>query len=227
MARSTKTGPKADTQPDTKTPETGQPDITQLLLLNDSEGKHTAVALAAEFGVDESTIRRRWHKRTADMVGELRIKVAGKYTDLAKGLFQDYCTRVHRGDMHPDAWSCEVVDIAVKLIPPDERTFSAKADVVPDKVETALARNTQTMGQLDDYMARMSDRNAALGTFLADTIEGFEESGQAQFEQELQAAIMEGQQRGAMIYAARRRAQNDTMQQLDQRALDAKRRLGE
>ncbi|MGD1908418.1 MAG: hypothetical protein ACFB0C_20845 [Leptolyngbyaceae cyanobacterium] len=242
MARSTKTGPKTDTQPDTTGPENGQPDINHfpgltmayLKAQDSTQGLHTAKAIAKTCKVDESTIRNRWHQKVVQVIGSDRTKVGGKYTDLAESLFRDYAERCNQGDMLSECWLIDYTEQFADIRQPEAPAKATPQDVpvvtttvVPDQAASALVLNNDTMGALDGYMERMAITIADLTERQGATIQGIAEADQAQFMQEVEAAMLQGQKEGVILHAAKQQARNATMQHLNQQAIEAKTRLGE
>lgn len=226
------TGQQPDNQPDNQPANGLGLPLAYLKALDSKLGIHTAKAIAQACGVDESTIRNRWHPKVVAAIGGDRAKVGGRYTDLAEGLFRDYGERCHQGHMPSACWEINMGEafavaeqapqpVAVEQIP------TVTTTVVPDQPSSALVTNNQTMGALDIYMERLSNTIADLSNRQGETLQGIAEADQAQFLQEVEAAMLQGQKEGVILHAAKQTARNATMQQLNQQALEAKSRLGE
>lgn len=81
--------------------------IRPMAHIDDKVGKHTALELAARFGIGSSTLRTRWYPKLKEAVGsDQRLKRKGKFTDLAQHLFEQYSNREE--SMSSDEWISKV-----------------------------------------------------------------------------------------------------------------------
>ncbi|MEM1280900.1 MAG: hypothetical protein AAGG53_12985, partial [Cyanobacteria bacterium P01_H01_bin.152] len=76
---------------------------SQLSQCDKTIGRYTAVQIAEDLGVGESTIRN-WFVKVSQVCPQSWLKVGGKHTDLSTALLSDYSKRVSAGSMAVEAW---------------------------------------------------------------------------------------------------------------------------
>lgn len=78
---------------------------------DDREGIFTAKDLADGLGIASSTLRTRWYAWLVRAVGESRLKIDGRFTELARELFISYKAQVVMDGVEAEAWAKAQADI--------------------------------------------------------------------------------------------------------------------
>jgi hypothetical protein len=139
---------------------------------DDKEGRFSAKELAKALGISSATLRTRWYPWLREAVAESRLKVSGKFTELAKVLFQSYANDVVARELPPNehgdaarAWaerkSGEFAPVASAEVVVDEPKVSSITATPSASGKLIRAQNAALEAQSDRL-----DRRAELLSFL-------------------------------------------------------------
>lgn len=128
---------------------------------DDRTGKHTAKELSERFGIAGSTLRTRWYRWLSEAVGEPRLKVDGKFTDLAAHLFGRYKSEVAEVEgASGDDWASRIAQeyppvIEAELEPEPEPAGALQlhSSSLALQVDAGLERQAEELDQLDQAIA--------------------------------------------------------------------------
>ena len=182
-------------------------------------GVHKGKDLAEIFGIAPATLSSRWYPWLLKVTEASLLKANGRYTDLAKELFEDYKTEVKDNDTDAWVWVASRKDILEK----ETQAAPVEVEVFPNQAETALAPLGETQTLVDDILAGLALRSDASQSIAGELVEGavFQETNF--WEEELAMQVQLGRHFGAMKFTAFKKAEIATMEELRKQDLQGKR----
>lgn len=193
-------------------------------LPDDKEGRFSAKELAETLGIGSATLRTRWYPWLREAVTESRLKVGGKFTELAKTLFQSYASDVVARELPPN----EHGDAARAWAERKSGEFapSARAEVTTDEPKTSALAIPEFRGELNQHQASRLETQSNCIDDLAEYLEAIK----AKLEAESAAAAEEQEQRQELTaeeqellteveilnYRRQRRAHYELLRQIDE-----------
>lgn len=181
-------------------------------------GIHKAKDLAEELGISSSTLTSRWLPWLYKAVDPGLIKANGRYTDLAKELFEDFKARVKREENPMDSWAW-VAEVK-EAYAPIEEAVPVEAEVVvppPNDVDTALVPYEETMTTFDDILNGLTLGNTSIVEAAETLADAASFSDQETLESVLLVEAEYGRRIGALRYVARKKGESGMLEQLKRR----------
>lgn len=182
-------------------------------------GVHKAKDLAETFGIAPATLSSRWYPWLLKVTEATLLKANGRYTDLAKELFEDYKAEVKDNGLDAWKWVASRKDVLQR----ETEAAPVEVEVVPNEAEVALVPLGETQGLLDDIVANFTASNKAIQLTATEIVEGAVFQETQTLEEELAIEALYGQRIGALKFAARKQAEISTMEKLKRQDLQGKR----
>ena len=182
-------------------------------------GIHKAKDLAEELGISASTLTSRWLPWLYKAVDPALVKANGRYTDLAKELFEDFKARVKREENPMDSWVW-VAEVKEAYAPIEEAIPVVEAEILvppPSDVDTALVPYEETIATFDDILNGLTVGNTSIVEAAETIADAASFNDQETLESVLLVEAEYGRRIGALRYMARKKGESGMLEQLKRR----------